>query len=169
MNDENLIRYDSLKSLKTTQEADSFAELIDSILPNLFKIKDSEFEDILSKTTGKSNSTLIKNLLEENKITQTDHTGIKRVLVQVRDIIKKFKVVKLTVAIDPTEQTISRISEWVYKNYGPGNLLDIETDESILGGAIVSIGGFYKDFSLKKAIGEVFTNNKKDLIGSLTK
>ena len=78
----------------------------------------------------------------------------------MKDLIKKFKVIKLTLAFDPTGKTIENIHEFVSENLGIGYILDIEVDENVLAGAAIMFNGKYKDFTLRKTLEEAFANNK---------
>ena len=87
-------------------------------------------------------------------------------LLKAKEEIKNLKIAKITLAIDPSEDTISLISDWINKNLGDGIILDLSKDESILGGVIISIDGVYKDQSLKKNLEELFIKRKSEILSS---
>ena len=61
-------------------------------------------------------------------------------------------VVKLTLAFEPTSISIDKFWSKIVEITGRHVLLDIFYKPRILGGAHVSSGGEYKDFSLEKAL-----------------
>ncbi|MEK7573552.1 MAG: F0F1 ATP synthase subunit delta [Patescibacteria group bacterium] len=168
MNDKNKLIYEISNDIRTVAEADNFCSEIDVILENFYKVKNKNLEEVLLTSTGTSTSTLIKKILSDNKISLADNASCEKILVQTRDEIKKMKIVKITLAIDPSSEIISHISEWINQNLEANTLLDIDKDEEILGGAVISINGRYKDFSLRKSLAEVFTKKKNELIGSIS-
>lgn len=167
MNDKNNTNYDISKDIRTVQEANSFCSEIDGILESFYQVKNKNLDELLSSSTGNSTSILIKRLLSESNISASDFASCEKLLSQVRDGIKKMKVIRITLAIDPTDGIIARISDWINLNLEANTLIDIDKDESILGGAVLSINGNYKDFSLKKTLEDVFARNKNELIKNI--
>ena len=89
--------------------------------------------------------------------------GLEKLLFEIKQEISKVKVLKLYLAIDPTPQIIENTSSWVKENLGEDVVLDIERDETILGGAIISFDGQYKDFSLRKTLDEIFKSKRNEV------
>lgn len=166
MNDKNPIQNDIQAYIRTVQEAEDFSSSIDTVISNIFKLKNKNIDQILSELTD-SSAQEIKKILTNNKIDSSDHTTIENVLLKAKEEIKKLKIAKITLAIDPSKDMISVISDWINKNLGGGIILDLSKDESILGGVIISIDGIYKDQSLKKNLEELFLKKKSEILGSI--
>jgi len=167
MNDNNKTNYEILKDIRTVQEANNFCSEIDNILENFYKLKNKNLDELLSSSTENSTSSIIKKILSDNKIPSSDFASCEKILSQLKDWIKKMKVIKITLAIDPSSEVISHISDWINQNLETNTLIDIDKDESILGGAVLSINGNYKDFSLKKTLEDVFARKKNELIKNI--
>lgn len=60
--------------------------------------------------------------------------------------------VNLTLAFLPSKSLVKKLALWFKKNFGSKVVLDIQVDPKILGGAILSFNGYYRDFSLKKKL-----------------
>ncbi len=161
MDDKKLI-YELFKEIKTVDEAENFSDAIGSILSSFFKVKNKDIDEILSKTVGKSYASLIKGLLRSSTVSNSDFASANKVLSKVQLELKNAKTLKITLAIDPAEEVVSNIYSWVEENIGSGILLDIEKDESILGGAIIAMDGKYKDFSVRKSLENIFLDKKID-------
>lgn len=167
MNDKNQTYYTISKDIRTVQEANNFCAEIDSLLESFYQVGNKNLDELLSSSTGNSTSILIKKILSDNNILSSDFVSCEKLLSQVRNGVKKMKVVRITLAIDPTDEIISHISDWINRNLEANTLIDIDKDESILGGAVLSINGNYKDFSLKKILEEVFAKKKNGLIKNI--
>jgi len=165
MKNDILIYYDLLKALRTVQEAEQFLREIDNLAANLFRTKGNSFEENLKRISNSNLAFLLREALTKNKINLEDMQAIENFLSGLKSEIKKLKVLKLEIAFDPSDETVSNISNWVAENIGNGIILDINTDLSLIGGAIITFEGKYKDLSLKKRFDDIFQKiQPKDLI-----
>lgn len=158
-----LIYFDLITSLKTTREVDDLSLEIDTLMSELFKSEKMSLEKALTSIS----SDLAKNIKEifsKNKFDMDDKKEAMDFLDILKDLIKKFKVIKLILAFDPTRKTIEKIHEFISEGIGIGYILDIEVDESFLGGAAVMFNGKYKDFSLKKSLEETFKEKREQIL-----
>lgn len=158
-----LIYFDLITSLKTTEEVDDLALEIDDLQTSLFKSEKMSLDkamETISQTTSKK----IIEIFEKFNLDMNDKELIADFLETLKNLIKKFKVIKLILAYDLTRKTIENIHEAVSENIGIGYVLDIEIDESVLGGAVVMFNGKYKDFTLRKSLEEVFARENKELL-----
>src|SRR3989338_474310 len=150
----NLPSSDIFKNLRTLKETEEFLSQINNTLESLFKIKRGSFSQVLDKNMGAENAQILKKIAEEKKIDLSNHSSLEKLLFEIKQEISKVKVLKLYLAIDPTPQIIENLGEDV--------VLDIERDETILGGAIISFDGQYKDFSLRKTLDEIFKSKRNE-------
>ena len=158
-----LIYFDIITSLKTTEEINNLSLEIDDLQTSLFKSEKMSLDkaiDAISVTTGKK----ITEVFSKNNLDMNNKELVRDFLETLKDLIKKFKVIKLVISFDPTPKTIDNIHGFICENIGIGYILDIEIDESILGGAVVIFNGKYNDFSLRKSLDEVFTNKREDIL-----
>ncbi len=158
-----LIYFDLITSLKTIQEVDDFSSEIDTITSALFKSEKTSLEKTLS-SISEASAKKITEIFLKNNLDITNNEQVSDFLTTLKDLIKKFKVIKLILAFDPTRATIEKIHEAVSENIGVGYILDIEVSESVLAGAVVIFNGQYKDFTLKKSLGEVFALKRKEIL-----
>jgi len=149
-----LIYFDLITSLKTVQEVASFASEIDTLM--LGKTLDS----ISSNSAQK-----IKEVFSKNNLDINDRDTVAGFLETLKGLLKKFKVIKLVLAFDPTRKTIENIHNFVKETLGIGYILDIEISQDLLGGAVVIFNGKYYDFTLKKSIEDTFGTKNKEILG----
>ena len=158
-----LIYFDLITSLKTTQEVSGLSLAIDNLMSALFKSQKMSFE----KALGLINEDLASKITQiflKNNLDMNDKEQVSDFLDTLGDLIKKFKVIKLVLAFDPTRKTIENIHDFVSQNIGIGYILDIEVLESVLGGAVVIFNGQYKDFSLRRTLEETFVNKSGEIL-----
>lgn len=158
-----LIYFDLITSLKTVQEVDDLALEIDTLTSALFKSEKVLLEKALTSISEET-AKKITEIFEKFNLDMADKTLIRDFLDTLKGLIKKFKVIKLILAFDPTRKTIENIHEAVSESIGIGYILDVEIDESVLGGAVVIFNGKYKDFTLRKSLEEVFANKNEGIL-----
>lgn len=163
MKSDNLIYSDIIKSLKTTQEVEEFLSQVDNLLAKLFKVNPESLDKSLEKIISSKLAELLRESFKKNNIDQNDHSAVEKFLNNIKNQAQQLNVLKLQLAFDPSDETITTVFNWVSENYGDGIVLDIQKDESIIGGTIITFNGKYKDLSLKRRLEDVFQKNKIDL------
>ena len=153
-----LIYFDLITSLKTTQEVANFVGEIDILLP-LIKSEKIAIEKALESISVDS-ARKIMQVFSKYKLDVKDRAVVTGFFEILKGLVKKFKVIKLVLAFDPTRKTIEKIHNFIKNTLGVGYILDIEVSGEILGGAIVIFNGRYSDFTVKKMIEDTFVNNQ---------
>lgn len=158
-----LIYFDLITSLKTKGQVNDFSLEIDTLLSALFKSSKMALDKAIASISTNS-AKKIMDIFSKNKLDSADREMIRDFLDTLKDLIKKFKVISLTLAFDPSPKTIEKIHEYVSDNIGIGYIFDIGIDESLMGGAIISFNGKYCDFTLKKNLEETFINKREEIL-----
>jgi len=157
-----LIYFDLITSLRTTQEVASFVSEIDALMLTLFKSGKVSMEKALGSISVDSASRIMQ-IFSKNNLDINNKDTVARFFETLKKLLKKFKVIKLVLAFDPTRKTIENIHNFVKDALGIGYILDIEISEDLLGGAIVIFDGKYNDFTLKKRIEDTFEAKNKEI------
>lgn len=137
---------DILSTIRTKQELDLLSQEIDLLSASLYKDHGTSFETILEGSVRAKVSAEIKNALRKNQTKKSEF------LKGLSAELKKLKVLKLALAIEPTEKSIGKIFGWVEVNVGKGVVLDISFDKELIAGTIISYQGEYRDYSVKKTV-----------------
>ncbi len=166
MKEDVLVYFDIITTLKTTQEVGNFVSEIDTLMLTFFKSEKASMKEALS-LISESYAKKIMEVFSKNNLNINDRDTVRNFFETLKGLIKKFKVINLVLAFDPTFRTIENVHNFVKETIGVGYILDIEVSESILGGAIVIFNGKYSDFSLKKTIEDVFETKKQDVYQAL--
>ena len=152
-----LIYFDLITSLKTVDEVNELSQELESLKSVLFKSEKMTFEKAMT-TIRENSAKKIMEIFAKNKLDSSNKEDTRDFLETLKLLIQKFKIIKLILAFDPAYQTIEKIHDYISENIGIGYILDIEIDETVLGGSVVIFNGKYKDFTLRKSLDELFAN-----------
>jgi len=158
-----LIYFNLITSLKTVEEVNELSSELDSLTSSLFKSEKMNLEEALSSIRENSAKAIMEIFLK-NKLDLADKEVIQDFLKTLKNLMQKFKVIKLVLAFEPTHQTIDKIHNYIFENIGIGYILDIEVDETILGGSVVIFNGKYKDFTLRKILDDTFKEKREQIL-----
>lgn len=149
-----------INQLKTKEEAREFLDEIDLLIDSLFNIKSASFSNILDKSVSTGTAENLKKIF----LKMGNNKGeIRDFLTNLKEKIDNLKVIKLTIAFEPSNDVIQNIHSWTKSNFGPETILEFIEDKTIMGGAIIDYDGFYKDYSLRKTIKETFEKRKEEI------
>lgn len=152
-----------LRYIETLDDAEKISFEIETLLDSVFKTETQAFEKSLKSVSAKT-SDAIKGILAQNDIALDNRKGIKNFLLGLKDQLHNLKVIKITLAFEPSQRTITNIFSWILGNIGFGIVLDINYDKTIIGGAVIYFEGKYKDFSLKKRLDTTFKNRREEIM-----
>lgn len=156
------IYFDLITSLKTTQEVDALVCEIDALTLSFFESKKISMEKALSSISTDLASKIM-DVFTKNNLNTDNRDTVASFFKALKELIKKFKVIKLVLAFDPTNKTIENIHNFVKETVGIGYILDIEVSQDVLAGAIIMFDGKYSDFTLKKSIEDAFKTKRESI------
>ena len=70
----------------------------------------------------------------------------------------------MKLSFEPTEVSLDKFHAYLNEILPGGAILDIEYDPSILGGAQITWGGEFRDFSLKRLFESEYEAKQKELL-----
>lgn len=154
-----------VSSLRTTKEKYELINLIEEIEENVFK-KDPKDYSTQSPFIIKM-SKLIYSEINSKGLTN-NRKSIESYLEKLIKITKEVPEMKLTLAIEPTQDLIMKIKDWTARNISREIVLDISVKKEILGGLIlVSAEGKYINFSVQEQIDNYFTQKRQEIASLL--
>ncbi len=139
-----------LSQIRTKEDADLLLGEIDNLLVSLYRVKGSMFEEVLREKVRVGVAQVITGAVPKSI------PGKEEFLRGLKECLGELKPLKLTLAFEPTSQTVEKIFSWVCQNLDENIVLEIDTDQSILAGAIVTFEGAYEDLSLRSVFEEKF-------------
>jgi len=144
-----------LSLIKTKPYADEILLRIDELKESLYNKRID-----LDKKMGELFSFELKEKIKayswQEQINLNDPVSFGKFLADLRGYIKNMPVVTIKIAYDPDEETVKEISAWFVENYGKNVLIELVSNKSLIGGAIIEFNLSSKDFSLKKRLEEKY-------------
>ena len=147
--------------LKTHQNALKFKSYLEDIRLILSKDKRKNVESVLEEDNELAK--IVLNLVKSSDAEPTDPSSIIEFLDKLIHQVDSLEKIDLTIAVEPTEDLVRDISDWVQKEVKDNVLIDIEVDPEALGGIKLSYKGNYIDLSLDKRLKETFENKEVNL------
>lgn len=151
----------------TKGQATDFLSRLATLSEMIYKT-DFNLETSLMGLLGIQKKDKFLTLLRENNISSNSAGDLKNFIITLQTTITKLPVFSLTIAFEPTEQTLKVISEWFVMNLKKQAIFDFIVDPSIIAGAIINYNGKFKDYSFKNPVKQMLTTllepqNKKTL------
>lgn len=154
---------DLLSLIKTTLEAQHALQEIDILMTHLYRIESGAPDEILAKYVSHDFAVSLIRSFKRNNVSWQEQEQTKDFLFGLKKSIEALKVLKLTLAFKPASHMVLLFSGRVRAELGQYILLDFSYDPSIMGGAIISFQGVYKNFTLKKRIADVFEKQREKI------
>jgi len=152
-----------LSDLFTTRvEANDFLARLTTISELFFK-NGFNLEKALVDQFGVNKSDRIIAILRQSNINPESTPQVKDFLFLLMSKISSLPVLNLTIAFEPTSQTLKNLSEWFFMNLHKQMLFDIKVDRSVIAGAHIRYNGKFFDFSIRSTYEEVLQTYMKRL------
>ena len=150
--------------VRTTHEADELLNHIDTLLSRLYTQETKPFESVAYSILDPQIAKVIHVVFLELHFSWSHPEEIKMFFTNLKDEMKRFEVITLTLAFTPTSDAINAFSNWTRSNISLTTLLEINVDQHLLGGAIIIYQGNYLDLSVRKKLDEYFIKHGKDIL-----
>ncbi len=138
----------------TKSQASDFSLRLSNILDKMFE-NDFNLEKALIEEFGIEKKDKFIMQLHENKLS----TNINDFLKTLPEIVAKIPIITITIAFEPSQETLQSISQWFLINLKTQYILDLQIDRKIIGGAVINFNGKYKDYSIKPLFNEIIKQN----------
>lgn len=110
---------------------------------------------------------IFRELFLTTPVTIENQLEYKKQIDQLAEKLGTVKTIQLTLAFKPDTNAIVTFSDWVKKNISIDTVIDIQYDQSIVGGAQMIYNGMYKDYSVRKNIASTFQIQKEEIMNLL--
>ena len=143
-----------ITNLYTKEDIDIFDAEIDELLEGLYESGSESFDSVLEEKVRMRIAEQLKDMIQRLEVPKEEF------LKNLKKEIEKIKILKVTVAFEPTYAATVRISQWVKQNISNHTVIQIIYDKDIIGGVVVEYEGNYHDYSLKKNFQALFEKRK---------
>lgn len=147
-----------LSRVGTVDEQQWLLEELQALENSLYKTGEGNWEAVVNSRLGSEFAGIIFKEINDAGIDK------KKYLRELMVAVKAMKTIKVTIAINPTKNLVSNITEWVKRNLNAGIIVSVETDKSIIGGARIAFNGKYSDYSLKKIWENTWGNKQEEIL-----
>ncbi|OGH16212.1 MAG: hypothetical protein A3C30_02505 [Candidatus Levybacteria bacterium RIFCSPHIGHO2_02_FULL_40_18] len=117
--------------------------------------KEGELNKVLASRVSKA--------LVEYIGSESSYEILSEKLSELKKALDQLVIMKLTLAFEPSEQTIKKIVTFIRENLDEKTIFEICQQPNILGGAILEFKGLYRDYSLKTRLEEIFKSKRDEL------
>lgn len=147
--------FEILSQVRTKQDVLRLIEEVEILLESLYEDQGRGFDRTIASKVRARVSDAISDEINKSKADKKSY------LLGLEKKLKGLKEVRLTLAFEPSSASIDKFNDFIKKNVGEEVVLDLSFDPKLIGGAIVTYDGEYRDFSINRFFEEEFTQNKK--------
>ncbi len=139
--------------INTVREKEEFLSYIEILSESFFKKEG--FKKTLATIPQKYSSIILSAVRKEKDAQQA--------LNYLKKELENTEEVNISLSFSPSISFIEKIIGFIKRDSGKNIILNIQEDENIIAGAVLSFKGFYADYSLKKELENGFERNKKEI------
>lgn len=145
----------------TKSQASDFVRGLSNIIDKMYEVN-FNLENAFSQEFGIDKRDKFMELLHENS---HKNMSLKDYLTSFIEQVKVLPELDITIAYEPTNDTLKAISQWFIISFGKQVLLNITVDRNLIAGAAINFNGKYKDYSFKNQFNEIV---KKQLASNVS-
>jgi F0F1-type ATP synthase delta subunit len=153
-----------LKSVRTKSELDQLQSELGVLLKSIYKDKKT-FKKVLDTEVTEA----VREIVSEQLAVKADYKSLAALLEGYLNEAKQIKILRMTLAFEPYNDSISAIHEYIAQNMNTQIVLEFRYDPKIVGGAIIEYEGKFVDYSLRKKLDLYVKSQKDQLIKKIKK
>ncbi|KKU51054.1 MAG: hypothetical protein A3H69_04820 [Candidatus Sungbacteria bacterium RIFCSPLOWO2_02_FULL_47_9] len=155
-----------LRTVRTKDERDQAENAVSVLEGTPYQAGQDSLEDVLRRVVPLEIAGVIHKSMADAERAGGEE-GRKEFLKTLKDALAALRVVRLELAIEPTEELIEHIADWILRDLGEGFILDIGFDPSVLGGAKIIFDGRYVEKTFDAELRSLFVSQREDLVKEL--
>lgn len=155
-----------LKHVRTREELDHLRQGIERLEEALYRRHSQSFENIMRGELPEGVARHLEEIFSHPPYAE-NRSSQEALLAELKKSLKWVKYIKIEFAFEPTELLVEKVSEWVRQEVGENIVLDISADLAMLGGARLSYGGKYDEYSLVRLIERALVQKQDEILGLL--
>lgn len=134
--------------ITTKGEANDFLAHLRAISDKLYQT-DFNLKKAITDQFGITKSDRFLTLLRDNNINSETLPAVKDFLQKMEEQVASLPVLSITMAFEPSEQTLKALSEWFLVNMKKQMIFDITVDRSLIAGSLITFNGKFTDYSIR--------------------
>ena len=145
-------------TIRTKEERSRFLAFIEELAGRLFRISK---EDAIRIIQVRVPECAVAATMRAVTDLPADPETVKGVFEKLERALLALLILRVDVAISPTDAVIEHMFSWVRREVGRGIILDVICDRTVLGGARFVFEGRYREYTLAKKIEKFFENDRE--------
>ncbi len=141
---------------KTKAEAIDFSQRLSIVAQKIFETN-FNLEKILMEQLGLHRKEKFVSLMRENNVNLSSNSALKDFITLIQSKISYLPVLSITLAFEPTAQTLQALSDWFLLNKKQV-LFEISVDRNLLAGVAIYYNSKYLDFSIKSRFEKILND-----------
>jgi hypothetical protein len=142
---------------QTKAQANDFSARLSLISEKIYNTN-FNLEKMLTDQFGIKKKDAFMSLMRQNKIDVKTNSVLKTFFSSITESIATLPILSLTLAFEPKEKTLQKLSEWFVLNINRQAVFDISVDPELIGGASISFKGKHMDFSIRPTFDEILND-----------
>lgn len=139
-----------LSTIITSTDVVKAKDKLESLEDSMFT-SETEVESLLNKHLSPNEKDSLSLYCQEKKLSLKSKKELEVVIDNLKKDLQGLTEVLITFAYQPSVQSLSLFKNLLSEKTGNNVVLDINTDSSILGGAIIEYKGKFGDYSLNNS------------------
>jgi hypothetical protein len=132
----------------TKAQANDFSIRLSSLSEKLYET-DFNLEKLLIDNLGIEKKDKFISLLRNSNVNTGSVSDLKAFFDKLQENITKLPILSITLAFEPTEETLKLLDEWFMLNIKRHYVFDISVSPEIIAGTTINFNGKYLDCSIK--------------------
>lgn len=145
---------ETLRPIRTVSEQTMMIEAVSILEAGLYKKSDADPHEALMGILPERLYRVMGQILSDDILRNS--VNLSRYLIELKSALAKMRVINFEVALDPDEDLISAVHDWILAELGVGVITDFYFNPAIIGGAIIIYGGEYFDFTFSRILEKNF-------------
>jgi F0F1-type ATP synthase delta subunit len=132
----------------TRDQANDFSIRLSTISEKIYQ-NNFDLDKTLSEQFGLKKKDALIAFLRTNKVNAQSPSELNSFFNTLIDKISELPVLSISIAFNPTEETLRMLSEWFLLNRKSQVLFEIIVNPDLIAGCTISFNGKYIDYSIK--------------------
>ena len=131
----------------TRSQATDFNVRLNAIVEQMYTAN-YNFEKAINQQFGIQKADTFLKLLRDNGLQNATLREVQEFLKKIQEIVKNISVVSLTLAFEPSDDTLKTFAQWFVFNVRKQVVFDITVDHHLIAGVKINYNGKFKDYSV---------------------
>lgn len=151
-----------LSAIRTKEDRNLLFSALEDLENRLYKINSAK-EQSVAHTLPERIERPLWNILRSREL--ADKTpAVREFFGDLRNALKRMRILKLEIAFDPTDEAIASVSDWLNREVAKDIIIEWDVDRALLGGAKMIFEGKYSAWTLGDMIERDLGTKREEIL-----